>query len=292
MTTGTFDGVHLGHRKILEVVKRLAQERDGESVLFSFYPHPRMVLYPDDHGLQLLHTREEKYAALQSVGIDHLVEVPFTKEFSEQSAEDYVITTFIEGIGLDTMVIGYDHRFGRSREGDIRTLRRMSKAHGFTVHEIPPQVIDSVNVSSTKVRRYLSEGAVHKAAKALGDQYTLSGEVVQGNRIGRTIGFPTANIQVGDPNKLVPGNGVYEVRVLLGERRFKGMVNIGYRPTVDKVPVNRTIEVHVIDLDQDIYGENLSLRFIRQIRAERMFSSLEALKQQLQKDLHLVLKGD
>ena len=272
-------------------MKRLAQDRDGESVLFSFYPHPRMVLYPNDHGLQLLHTREEKYAALESVGIDHLVEVPFTKEFSEQSAEDYVITTFIEGIGLDTMVIGYDHRFGRSREGDIRTLRRMSTAHGFAVHEIPAQVIDSVNVSSTKVRRYLLEGAVDKAAKALGDHYAISGEVVQGKRIGRTIGFPTANIKVDDPNKLVPGNGVYEVLVRLGDRDLKGMVNIGYRPTVDKGSAKRTIEVHVIDLDNDIYGETLSLRFIRQIRSEQMFGSLEELKEQLEKDLHQVLKG-
>ena len=288
VTTGTFDGVHLGHQKILRRLREIASDVGGESVLFSFYPHPRMVLYPDDHGLRLLSTRSEKHEALEQAGIDHLIEVPFTKEFAGQSAQEYIEKTFVHGIGVHTMVIGYDHRFGRSREGDINTLHELAKVHGFDVYEIPARMMDAVNVSSTKIRNSLSAGRVDLAAKSLGRFYELSGTVVEGNRIGRTIGFPTANIKVDDSHKLIPGTGVYAVEVLLHGEKHQGMMNIGYRPTVNKVGADLALEVHIIGLHDDIYGDLVTVKFKERIREEMEFDSLMELKEQLGKDLSIV----
>jgi riboflavin kinase/FMN adenylyltransferase len=288
VTTGTFDGVHLGHQKILKRLCDIAADVDGESVLFSFYPHPRMVLYPNDHGLRLLSTRAEKHAALEEAGIDHLVEVPFTKEFAGQSAQEYIEQTFVNGIGVHTMVIGYDHRFGRSREGDINTLRELADLYDFEVYEIPVHMMDAVHVSSTKIRSYLEAGKVDAAANSLGRLYELSGTVVAGNRIGRTIGFPTANIRVDDPHKLIPGAGVYAVDVLFEGALYPGMMNIGFRPTVSKEPSVLVLEVHILGLNKDIYGAAITVRFKERIRKEMLFDSLEDLKEQLEKDLSVV----
>lgn len=289
VTTGTFDGIHVGHRKILQRVKELAKEEGGESVLFSFYPHPRMVLYPQDHGLSLLQTREEKVAALEEVGMDHFIEIPFTKEFSKLSAVDYVERVLVNGIGVQTTVIGYDHRFGKNREGDINTLRELGKIHGFRVEEIPAHVIKAVNVSSTKVRNALGKGDVLTAKALLGRCYRLTGKVIEGDRIGRTIGFPTANIKVEDDNKLIPADGVYSVDVLVEGSRFSGMMNIGFRPTVHEALITRTLEVHILDLERDLYGMELTIEFKDQIRKEMRFSSLEELKAQLLRDKQAVI---
>lgn len=290
VTTGTFDGVHIGHAQILSRINEVATQIGGESVLFSFYPHPRMVLYPDDHGLRLLHTQDEKHEALAAAGVDHLIEIPFTKQFASQPAKTYVQNVLVNTIGVHTMVIGYDHRFGKSREGDINTLKVLGPELGFAVEEIPAHMIDELKVSSTKVRNALLAGAVDTAAAALGRPYQMKGTVVAGDRIGREIGFPTANLEVKDNFKLIPANGVYAVQVAIDGVMQKGMMNIGYRPTLSSTTPVRKIEVHLLELEQDLYGKQLRVDFVRLIRQEVRFDSLNALKEQLTKDRTAVLQ--
>ncbi len=283
LTTGTFDGVHLGHQTILQRLKEVAQREEGQSTLFTFYPHPRMVLYPNDNDLKLLTTQKEKSELLDAAGLDHLVIVPFSRTFSRMHALDFVRDVLVDSMRIHAMVIGYDHRFGRNREGDITLLRQLGEAYDFGVEEIPAQEIDYVKVSSTKVREALLKGEVGLAGELLGHTYSLSGVVVKGDQRGRTIGFPTANVGAIDPFKLLPANGVYAVNVTLREGVFKGMMNIGVRPTVEGAG-ERTVEVNIFHLDRDLYGEPITVRLRHRLRDEVRFNGLDALKAQLLKD--------
>jgi len=285
VTTGTFDGVHVGHRKIINRLNEIARKIDGESVLLTFHPHPRMVLFPDDHGLELITTMDEKIQLLEDAGIDNLIIHPFTKEFSRKTSLEFIREVLVEKIGTSVLVIGYDHHFGRNREGSFEHLKESGPLYGFKVEEISVQDVDDVAVSSTKIRNALHEGDVMTASKYLSYQFQLKGTVVHGDKLGRKIGFPTANIQVDSDTKLIPANGVYGCYVLLGEEKFKGMLNIGMRPTVNGE--ERRIEVHVFDLNREFYGESITLILKDRIRDEKKFDSVEQLKERLAIDKNL-----
>lgn len=289
LTTGTFDGVHLGHQTILHRLKETAQREEGESVLFTFYPHPRMVLHPQDNDLKLLNTQKEKAELLEAAGLDHLIVVPFSRTFSRLHALDFVRDVLVDQLRIHAMVIGYDHRFGRNREGDIALLRQLGDAYDFAIEEIPAQEIDRVKVSSTKVREALLKGDMDLANHLLGYAYSISGVVAKGDQRGRTIGYPTANITGVDPFKSIPANGVYAVNVTLREGLFQGMMNIGVRPTIDGGG-DRTIEVHLFDFDREIYGEPITVRLRHRLREEVRFDGLEALKEQLGRDRKAALE--
>ena len=277
LTTGTFDGVHLGHQVILDRLRAVAKREGGESVLFTFHPHPRMVLYPDDNDLRLLNTPTEKQRLLEEAGLDHLVVVPFSRAFSRMHALEYVRNILVDQLRIHAVVIGYDHRFGRNREGDIGLLRQLGEAYDFMVEEIPAREIDHVKVSSTKIREALLEGDVALAHALLGYPYMISGVVVKGKQLGRTIGWPTANIGGIDPYKLIPGNGVYAITATTEHGDFKGMMSIGVRPTVVENG-ERTVEAHLFGLDSDIYGEAITVRLHHRLRDELRFESMDAMK--------------
>ncbi|ELR68053.1 Riboflavin kinase / FMN adenylyltransferase [Fulvivirga imtechensis AK7] len=288
VTSGTFDGVHIGHQKILARLKEIAQRNNGETVLITFWPHPRLVLYPEQTDLKLLNTFEEKAELLREQGINHLLRIPFTKEFSNLTSEEFIRKILVETIGTRKLVIGYDHRFGKNREGSFEHLKENASIYGFEVEEIPRQDIDNVGVSSTKIRNSLLEGDVSASAELLGKPYSITGRVVKGQEIGRLIGFPTANIEVDSQHKLIPANGSYAVKVGYRNQMLKGMLNIGYRPTVNGK--SRTIEVNIFDFSSDIYGETISIHFIRRIRDERKFNNINELKEQLMKDKTLAIE--
>ena len=283
LTTGTFDGVHLGHQVILDRLRALADREQGESVLFTFHPHPRMVLYPNDNDLRLLNTQAEKHALLEAAGLDHLLVVPFSRSFSRMHALDYVRDVLVDALRVHAVVIGYDHRFGRNREGDIGLLKQLGEAYDFLVEEIPAREIDHVKVSSTKIREALLTGDVSHADQLLGYPYMINGVVVKGDQRGRTIGWPTANIGGLDPFKLVPANGVYAITATTSQGERKGMLNIGVRPTVE-AEGERTIEAHLFDFDSDIYGEPITVHLRHRLRDEMRFDGLGALKAQLAND--------
>jgi riboflavin kinase/FMN adenylyltransferase len=291
VTTGTFDGVHLGHRKIISRMNEIARKIEGESVLLTFDPHPRMVLYPEDHGLQLLTTLDEKVALLEEAGIDNLIVHPFTREFSRTTSIDFVRNILVNQLGTNRLVIGYDHHFGRNREGSFEHLKEFGPLYGFEVEEIPAEELEDVSISSTKIRQALDQGDVVTANSYLGSDYRLSGFVIEGNKLGRQLGFPTANIRINDTNKLIPANGVYAVLTAVNGQFFKGMLNIGHRPTVNALQT-RTIEVHIFDFEGDLYGKTIELHFKERIRDEQKFEGLQALQQQLELDklqsLHLL----
>ena len=284
LTTGTFDGVHRGHRKIIERLIERAKKEEGESVLFTFHPHPRMVLFPSDNDLKLLNTQSEKQKLLEEAGLDHLLVVPFSRQFSRMHATDYVREILVGAIGVRSVVIGYDHRFGRNREGDLGLLHQLGERFDFNVEEIPAQEVDHIKVSSTKIRHALAEGSIRSANELLGYDYGLSGLVVKGDRLGRKIGYPTANIGAIDQFKLVPGDGVYAVKVQLKEGEFGGMLYIGERPTLSHDERQRNVEVNIFDLDRDLYGEPIAVRFIEKIREDERFNDLRSLSEQLGRD--------
>lgn len=290
LTTGTFDGVHLGHQVILDRLQAVAKREGGESVLFTFHPHPRMVLHPEDNDLHLLNTPAEKQHLLDKAGLDHLLVVPFSRSFSRMHALEYVRDLLVDQLRIHAVVIGYDHRFGRNREGDISLLRQLGEAYDFMVEEIPAQEVDHVKVSSTKVREALEAGEVALAQALLGYPYMLSGVVVKGKQLGRTIGWPTANIGGIDPYKLVPGNGVYAITATTAQGAFKGMMNIGVRPTVEEHG-ERTVETHLFDLDHDIYGEHITVRLHHRLRDERRFATRELMQEQIARDKEDALRG-
>jgi riboflavin kinase/FMN adenylyltransferase len=288
VTSGTFDGVHVGHQQILKRVNEVAKANNGESVLITYWPHPRLVLYPDDTELRLLNTFEEKADLLREQGIDHLLRIPFTKEFSQLTSEQFIQKVLIQTINTKKLVIGYDHRFGNNREGRFDQLKANSVNYGFEVEEIPKQEVDHVGVSSTKIRTSLLQGEVDQANDLLGSEYSMVGRVVKGEKIGRIIGFPTANLEIEMRHKLIPADGAYAVKVVSNRTTYNGMLNIGYRPTVNgKV---KSIEVHIFDFANDIYGENLKILFVKRIRAEQKFADIEALKTQLEIDKKESLK--
>ena len=286
VTTGTFDGVHVGHIKILERLKEIADSVDGETVLLTFFPHPRMVLF-SDNDLKLITSQHEKIDLLRKAGVDHLIIHPFSKVFSRLSSVEFVRDVLVNKIGTSRLVIGYNHHFGRNREGSFEHLKEYGPVYGFQVEEICAQDVDAVSVSSTKIRKALESGDLKTAKVYLGHQFQLSGTVVVGENLGNKIGFPTANIQVLDVHKLIPANGVYAVRVLVREKEYLGMLNIGNRPTVNGV--SKTIEVHIINFNASIYGEEITVVFEGWIRNEQKFKNIEALQCQLLKDKQIVL---
>ena len=288
VTIGTFDGVHLGHRAILQQMRQLAGFKDGETVLLTFYPHPRMVLYPSDHGLRLLSTMEEKEELLGDAGVDHLVIYPFSEAFSRKTAFEYVRDMLVEQLHVHTLVVGYDHRFGRNREGDFEVLKEMSDVFGFSLVEIPAKKLDHIQVSSTKIRQALESGDVLVANEYLGYEYELSGRVVKGEGRGHQIGFPTANIGDIEPDKLLPARGVYSVMVKLGEEKFRGVLNIGVRPTVSG-DGRISVEVHIPEFDRDIYGKSITVVFLQRIRDEKKFGSVIELSDQIKEDIKKAL---
>ncbi|MEY2921754.1 MAG: Riboflavin biosynthesis protein RibF [Bacteroidota bacterium] len=280
-TIGTFDGVHLGHKRILGKIISNAKEANCESAVLTFYPHPRMVLQ-NGAPIKLLNTIEEKKVLLEKIGIDNLIIHPFNREFSQLAAEDFVKKILVDELQIQKIIIGYDHRFGVNRTADIHDLIGFGEKYGFEVEQIDAQEIDEIAVSSTKIRNSLESGAIPLANNYLGYNYFFSGTVVKGNQLGRTIGFPTANIKLHDDHKLIPMNGVYFVKSKINEETYLGMMNIGNRPTVDGK--NQTIEVNYFDLDKDLYNQEITIEIIDFIRIEQKFESIDALKNQLEKD--------
>ena len=282
LTQGTFDGVHFGHRKILRHVVSEAREIDGVSVLLTFYPHPRLVLYPDDNELKLLTTIEEKVELVSAIGIDYLIIIPFTQELSRLRASDFVRDILVEQIHISKLIIGYDHRFGRNREGGLKEMIQFSETYNFKLEEIPPQDIEDSIVSSTKIRKALLDGDVHLAKEYLGDLYTISGKVEEGLQRGTTIGYPTANVRVGSSFKLIPKNGVYAVWVYIDKIRYAGMLNIGYNPTFEGK--KWSMEVHILNFNKNIYHHKILISFHSRIREEMKFKNVTSLVNQLTKD--------
>lgn len=292
LTIGTFDGVHLGHQQILEQLKQEARRIAGETVIITFHPHPRKVVAGQQPGFHLLNTIEERIELLSRNGIDHLVIVPFTPAFSQQTPEAYIEHFLIEKFHPHTIIIGYDHRFGQGRTGNYKLLEAYCGRLGFRLMEIPAHVIDENTVSSTRIRQALLESHIEQANQLLGYDFFFEGTVVEGNQLGRELGYPTANLHIGNEEKLVPGNGIYVVEAEIATRPqtpvLRGMMSIGIRPTI--TDNRRTIEVNLFDFHANIYGHTLRVYVKKYIRPEEKFDGLEALKEQLAKDKEYSLR--
>ncbi len=298
VTIGTFDGVHVGHQKILNKLTELAKDNTGETVLLTFFPHPRLIINPDDDSLRLINDIEEKVERLALAGIDHLIITPFTRDFSNQTPEEYISEVLVNKIGCKKIVIGYDHHFGKDRKGTIKDLIHYSEIFDYSVDQIPEQDIEDVAVSSTRVRESLIKGDIITANKYLGYPFELTGTVIKGDQIGREIGFPTANLHIHESHKLIPAYGIYAVEVEIfprtteivtgdyfepePERIAKGMCYIGTRPTVDGM--NRKIEVNLLDFNDDLYTKTIRVKFLEFIRHDQWFESLELMQEQIKKD--------
>ena len=288
VTVCTFDGVHLGHQAIFRTMKQEAEAIDGETVVITFYPHPRIVLGLDSENLKFINTQGKKINRLEESGIDHLIIVPFNKEFASISSKEFINDLVVEKIHPKVIVTGFDHHFGKDRGGSFDLLSEIGKKEGFKVIKVEAQYINDVPVSSTKIRKLLNSGAVLVANNFLGYEYSITGKVVKGKSIGRDIGFPTANIEVSDEYKLIAAVGVYACRVEYMSKLYKGMCNIGYRPTVDHG--NLTIEVNIFDFNKQIYGEEITIIFVDRMRDERKFENLNELSKQLASDKENTLK--
>src|SRR5690606_29251932 len=297
VTIGTFDGVQIGHQKIISSLKQCAEKINGETVLLTFFPHPRMILHPDDDSLRLISDLSEKEELLANCGIDHLIITPFTRDFSNLSPEAYIRDILVGKIGTKKLVIGYDHHFGKDRQGSMADLLAYAEIYNYTVQEIPEQDINDVAVSSTKIREALIKGEIATANSYLGYPFRLTGTVVRGEQLGRNIGFPTANLHVSESYKLIPAYGIYAVEADIITTRhtdaglyrepeviktLKGMGYIGTRPTVDGL--TRSIEVNVFDFNEDLYGKQLRVKFLHFVRHDQKFDSLESMKQQIAED--------
>lgn len=281
ITIGTFDGVHIGHQKIIEQLNALKTEKSEVSMILTFFPHPRRVL-DQSNDIKMLTTMEEKVELLENFGLDHLIVEPFTPEFSRLTALEFVRDILVNRLSLKKLVIGYDHHFGKNREGNFEQLTEFGELYGFEVIEIPAQTVESVSVSSTKIRRAIEAGEMNTANSYLGYPYRLTGEIVKGQGLGRKLNFPTVNLRVEEDYKLLPKKGVYAVQTQLKNREILGMMNIGYRPTVGGD--GRTIEIHLLDFNGDLYGQRLRIDILVRLRNEQKFESIEALKAQLRKD--------
>lgn len=313
---GMFDGVHLGHRHLLRRLRDLSIERKKPSLLITFWPHPRKVLYANPEGLFYLNTLEEKLSLLAELEIDHVLVLPFTYEFSQQTACEFINTFLVRELSIDFLLVGFNHHFGKDRQGSVEDLSRCHASDSFGIEKQVAVTIQGKELSSSLIRESLHLGKVEHAAEYLGYSYFLEGQVVAGNQLGRRLGFPTANISLSDPHKLVPKTGVYAVEVIHKQQVYRGMLNVGYRPTLQqeqeqeqekpKQQANgpselqqqeqgshplaqrpyrsQSIEVHILDFQQDIYGDTLRIRFIRRLRDEQKFDSLDALRAQLEKD--------
>lgn len=298
ITIGTFDGVHVGHRQIINKLKVEAIKMNGESVIITFHPHPRKVISSAILGVRLINTLDEKIEVLSGLGIDHLVIVPFTDAFANQPADDYIGNFLFEKFHPDTIIIGYDHRFGRERLGDYKLMEKMAPQFGYKIKEIPKHILDEIAISSTNIREAVLHNDIEMANKLLGYTFFFEGEVIHGNKLGRKLGYPTANLKVHDVEKIIPGDGIYAVYVNIKKEQekdlkevnsfpiedvqYKGMMSIGFRPTVDGK--KRVIEVNVFDFDKDIYGKTMRVYVKKFLRAEVKFNSLEDLVKQIDQD--------
>ena len=281
VTIGTFDGIHIGHQKILKDLIKTAKKEGKKSVLLTFFPHPRMVLQKDNKIL-LLNTIEEKSGLLEKMGLDYLIIHPFSKEFSRLTALDFVRDILVDKLNTSRLIIGYDHHFGKNREGNIHQLKEYSLLYDFKVEEIPAQDIDDVSVSSTKIRTALKEGNLKTANNYLGYHYMINGTVVSGKKLGGTIGFPTANLEIKEPYKLIPKTGVYIIKTHINTVLYTGIMNIGFNPTV--LGKHQTIEAHLFDFNEDLYGKEIMIEFIYFLREEHKFKSVKELVVQLNID--------
>ena len=289
VTIGSFDGVHLGHLMIIRRLKEIARQTGGESVVFTFSPHPRLVLFPEEQNLRLLTTLDEKTALLEKAGVGHLIIYPFNSVFAQLSYTEFVSDILVDRLRLKTLVVGYDHKFGRNREGSFEVLQYLSSVYHFSVEKLDVLLVDHVHVSSTKIRDALQCGDIARANQYLGYPFRLHGIVIEGQKLGRRIQFPTANIQASDPHKIIPGHGVYAVYVNFGRKRHPGMMNIGTRPTVSNAD-NRSIEVHIIGFEGDLYQQVLEIELISKLREEQKFGSVAELRTQLETDKKNVLE--
>ena len=284
ITIGIFDGVHRGHQFLIEELKNQAVQRKGESVVLTLWPHPRIVLNKDPGNLRYLTTIEEKAYLLEKEGIDHFVIIPFTKEFSKLSSCDFVEEYLVKKLKIKKLIVGFNHKFGRNREGDYQNLKDCAKRFSFELERLKPVEVEGERISSSIIRKLLTEAELEKANFFLGYDFFLRGKVIEGNKLGRKIGYPTANIQPYDEHKLIPKIGVYAVQVEYRERFFNGMLNIGYRPTVNSDNLRKTIEVHLFDYEGDMYNSEVKLYFRSFMREEKKFESLEQLTEQLHSD--------
>lgn len=278
ITIGTFDGVHLGHQKVLSKLKISASEKNAESILLTFFPHPRMVLQ-QDLDIKLLNTIEEKKNLISKFGVDNLIIHPFDLDFSRLTAEEFVKNILIDQLNICKIIIGYDHRFGRNRTATITDLIAFGKEYNFDVEQITAKEIDEISISSTKIRNALLEGDIETANNFLGNPYSIDGIIVEGKKIGRTLNFPTANIKVSESYKLIPKNGAYIVSIEISDKEYFGMMNIGTNPTVSEG--EQSIEVHIFDFNETIYGKNVKVNLLERIRDEKKYDSLDDLKEQL-----------
>ncbi|HSO86799.1 MAG TPA: bifunctional riboflavin kinase/FAD synthetase [Draconibacterium sp.] len=290
VTIGTFDGVHLGHQKVILRLQEFAKQHDGETVIFTFHTHPRLVTSPNENNLRLLTTLNEKIKLFEKYGIDHLIIYTFDKNFSELTYNEFVEKILVEKIRTHCLVVGYDHKFGKNREGGFDYLKKCAEKHKFEIERLDALLVDEDSVSSTKIRNALQNGEIEKANHYLGYQFMLHGAVVEGKQLGRKLGFPTANIEASDRFKIIPGYGVYAVKVELNGDSYNGMLNIGTRPTFNNNADNRSIEVNIFDFEGDIYGKEITLKFIGKIRDEQKFDNIEMLVNQLEKDKIEALK--
>lgn len=284
ISIGVFDGVHKGHAAVFDRVRQRARELKGVSAIVTFWPHPRVVLGKNENGLKLLTTLDEKKHLIRGYGIDHLFILHFTREFARLPACSFVRRYLVDGAGLAHLVFGYDHHFGRKREGNFENLRKCATLYGFGIEQLEPVTEGGLRISSSAIRIALSLGNVKQASQLLSYNYNLRGTITGGRRVGRVLGYPTANLEPGDKNKVVPADGVYAVTVTVGRKSFMGMMNIGIRPTLNEDPDRKSLEVHLIDFNGDIYNQNLNISFIERIRDERKFENLGQLKEQLAKD--------
>lgn len=282
VTSGFFDGVHKGHQKILSRIVEAAKDSKGESVVITFWPHPKKILSQTQQDIQILSTLEEKIQLIESCGIDHFIIIPFTKEFSQITSDEFVQDILLKTIGTKKLIIGYDHKFGKNREGSFEYLKENTSTFGFEVEEIPRQDIDNIAINSTLIRKALLEGKVKDAATYLGRNYSISGTVVKGKQLGAKLGYPTANIKPEDSQKIIPKDGIYAVTIKYHDTFYKGMLSIGFNPTVHGT--EKTIEVNIFDFNKSIYEEDLEVFFIEYLREEEKFNNLEELIVQLRKD--------
>ncbi|WP_207422360.1 bifunctional riboflavin kinase/FAD synthetase [Desertivirga brevis] len=308
VTIGTFDGVHFGHRKIINRLTEVADQSGGESVILTFFPHPRMILHPENSSLKLITTIEEKAELIEKLGVDHLIITPFTRDFSNLSAQTYIQQVLVEKIGTKKIIIGFDHRFGKDRQGNLAELQRHAAQYHYEVEEIPEQDIHEVKVSSTQIRDSLLSGDVETAEDFLGYPFFLTGKVIKGDRLGRQMGFPTANLLIEESYKLVPSDGIYAVEVELMEKQgaypldqplvtskspvtaniLKGMAYIGNRPTINGM--TRNIEVNIFEFDKEIYRQYIRVHFKNFVRHDMRFNNMDELKNQIEQDKQAVLK--
>ena len=285
VTIGTFDGVHLGHQAIFKEMRRLAKEIDGETVVVTFYPHPRQVLAIGTERLRFICSQEEKMKKIEEFGIDNVVIIPFTKEFASTPSEVFIRDYIISHIHPAIIVVGYDHHFGKNRMGDYEMLTQLGKHYGFRTEQVEAQYVNKVSVSSTKIRNFLWSGNVKAANELLGYPYSVSGTVISGNKIGRTLGFPTANLDIPNEYLMINNPGVYACQTVINGRRYNAMANTGLRPTIgDRADGDFIIEVNIFDFEGDLYGQTLKVWFIDRIRDEVKFDGLETLKNQLEHD--------